>query len=69
MSVLRLSSRYRISIPRDLCQDLSLKPGQKMVCFTKNGIIYLLPSKPIQKLRGFIRGISNKNLRDKSDRI
>lgn len=65
-----ISTKYQVVIPKTIRQELHLKSGQKMTCIVKSGIIHLVPDTPLMKLRGFAAGrISNKNLRDKTDRL
>ena len=69
MAQVLISTKYQVVIPKDVRRDLRLKSGQKVVCIAKDGVIHLIPDKPLQSLRGFAKGISAKGLRDKTDRI
>jgi hypothetical protein len=44
-----------------------LKLGQKIVIIEKDGVIQLIPQKPISEMRGFIKGIDASQLRDEED--
>jgi hypothetical protein len=46
-----------------------LKPGQKIVIIEKDGVIHLIPQKPIKEMRGFLKGIDTSQLRDEEDRF
>ncbi len=35
----------------------------------KDGVVHLIPLKPIRTLRGIAKGVTTKNLRDESERI
>ena len=57
MSVVTLSSRYQIVIPRDVREQLDLRPGQKVHALAFKGRVELIPLEPIEAARGFVRGI------------
>lgn len=68
-----LSTKFQIVIPREVRRDLHLKPKQKFIVLTKNGIVQLVPKKSIGELKGFLAGQVTlkdalKDLRDKTDR-
>ena len=69
-----LSTKYQIVIPKEVRRDLHLKPKQKFVVLTKNGVVQLVPKKSIGELRGILEGRLTlkdalKDLRDKTDRF
>ena len=69
-----LSTKYQIVIPKEVRQSLHLKPRQKFVVLTKNGVVQLVPKKSIGELRGILEGKMSlkaalKDLRDKKDRF
>ena len=74
MSETTLSTKYQIVIPKDVRRDLHLKPKQKFVVLTRNGIVQLVPKKSIAEMRGILAGKMTlkdalKDLRDKTDRF
>ena len=48
--------------------DLGLEPGAKLTVVEKGGILYLVPERPIEEMRGIARGTRTKGLRTKKDR-
>ena len=64
MTVVTISSRYQIVIPRDVRERLELRPGQKVHALPFKGRVELIPLEPIEAARGFIRGIDTDVLRD-----
>jgi AbrB family looped-hinge helix DNA binding protein len=68
-SIVTISSKYRIVIPREVRKPLGLKPKQKLVVLEKSGMIYLVPDEPITRLRGLLRGMSVQGLRDERDKF
>ena len=68
METVTLSTKYQLVIPRDIRRRLELEPGTRLTVVEKGGILYLVPERPIQELRGIARGTSRKRLREKKDR-
>ena len=68
MQTVTLSTKYQLVIPRDIRNRLDLVPGAKLTVVEKGGILYLVPERPVEKLRGIARGTSRKGLREKKDR-
>ena len=68
MSVVTISSRYQIVIPRDVRERLDLRPGQKVQAIPFKGRVELIPLEPIEGARGFIRGIDTTVPRE-GDRV
>ena len=69
MDTVVVSSKYQIVIPQDVRKRIDLKPGQKIVVIEKDGVIHLIPQKPIKEMRGFLKGIDTSQLRDEEDRF
>ncbi len=68
MDTVTLSTKYQLVIPRDIRRRLELQPGARLTVIAKGGILYLVPERPIEELRGVARGTSRKGLREKKDR-
>ena len=69
MATVKVSSKYQIVIPQDVRERIELKPGQDVVIIEKDGVIHVIPIKPIKEMRGFAKGIDTTNLRDEEDRF
>ena len=69
MSQVLVSTKYQVVIPKEIRREMHIKSGQKVTCIAKNGVIYLIPDKPLTALRGFAKGISKKGLRERADRL
>lgn len=63
-----ISSKYQIVIPKDVREKLNLKSGQKMTVVIKGGLIYLIPEKPIESFKGFLKGMNMKDIRETKER-
>ena len=68
MTVVTISSRFQVVIPKDVRERLNLKPGQQVDAIPYRGRVELIPVEPIESLRGFLRGIDTRVPRD-GDRI
>jgi AbrB family looped-hinge helix DNA binding protein len=67
--VVTLSPKFQVVIPRKVREKLDLKPGQKIVVIEKDGVLHLIPQKPVKEMRGFAKGIDTCKLRDEEDRF
>ena len=69
MSQVLVSSKYQVVIPKEVRRQMSIRVGQKVVCIAKDGIIHLIPEKPLSALRGIAKGMPLKGFREKKDRL
>jgi len=68
MSVVTISPKYQIVIPREIREQLDLEPGQKVQAFAFENRIEFVPLRPAKALRGFLRGLDTTLERD-ADRL
>lgn len=64
MTVVKVSRKYQVVIPKDVRERLALKPGQKVEVFSLSGRVQLIPVEPMQELRGFLAGMPRNLYRD-----
>jgi len=57
MEMVIVSPKFQIVIPRAIRESLSIRPGQKVQVIRYGNRIELIPLRPIQEMRGFLRGI------------
>ena len=69
MTATTISPKYQVVIPKEVREQVNIRSGQRVTMVAKNGVIYIIPDMPIQKLKGTLKGLSQKGLRDKKDRI
>jgi len=69
MGVVTLSSKFQVVIPQDVREKLDWKPGQKIVVIEKDGVVHLIPQRPIREMRGFVKGVNTHKLRNEEDRF
>ncbi len=63
-----VSTKYQIVIPKEVRAQVQLRTGQTVQVIAKNGVITLVPERDLSALRGFLRGMETKNIREKKDR-
>jgi AbrB family looped-hinge helix DNA binding protein len=64
-----LSEQYQIPIPKEICDSLHLKAGQKFSIVFKDNLISLVPKPAIQDFRGILKGANTDDVRDRSERL
>ena len=69
MGVVTVSSKFQVVIPLDVREKMNLKPGQKVIVVEKDGVVHLIPEKPMKDLRGFVKGVTTDKLRHEEDRF
>jgi len=57
MDTVKISTKYQVVIPREVRKLLTIKPGQEVQVIPYENRIELIPVRPIQESRGFLRGI------------
>jgi AbrB family looped-hinge helix DNA binding protein len=66
MSMATLSSKYQISIPKDVREAMHLKPGQRIAFLRIGSTLKLVPVPDIGDLFGIAKGADTDNYRDRS---
>lgn len=68
MSVTTLSSKFQISIPKEIRESMKLKAGQRLAFIQSGKSIKLVPQPTIDDLFGIAKGANTENYRDRKDR-
>lgn len=68
METVTISPKFQVAIPKAIREKLGLLPGQKLQVIVVRGRIVLLPVRPARELRGLLRGLDARLMRDRSDR-
>ena len=63
-----LSSKYQISIPKEVRDSMGLKPGQKLAFLCIGKSVRLLPQPKLEDLLGIGKGGDPSNYRDRDTR-
>jgi len=69
MTTVTVSSKFQVVIPEDVRSRLKLQPGQKVIVIEKDGVVHMIPLKPVKETRGIARGITVQNVREELDRL
>jgi AbrB family looped-hinge helix DNA binding protein len=57
MTVVTVSPKYQVVIPRHIREALGIQPGQKVQAIEYEGRVEFIPVKRARDLRGFLRGM------------
>lgn len=68
MSIVTVSSKFQIVIPKSVRDHLEIQPAQKLQVLVHGKRIELLPIEQPQSLRGFLKGIDTTVQRE-PDRV
>lgn len=68
MSTATLSSKFQISVLKEVREALGLKPGQKLAFINTGTGIRLVPQPTMAELVGVMRGANTQGVRDRDDR-
>jgi len=60
----RVSSTYRITIPREVREMLGIRKGQIVTVLPVGGVIEIVPDQDLSALEGAFPGISLTNVRE-----
>jgi len=69
MALAVVSPKFQIVIPKEIRERLHLRPGQSVALIERDGLVTLVPQRPIAELRGMAHGMSCDGYRDETDRI
>lgn len=70
MATVKVSPKFQVVIPKEVREQLALKPGEKLHMYVFNGTVRLSRPRSIKELRGMAKGISWKDdYRDHSERF
>ncbi len=57
MDTVTVSPKFQVVITRRVRTSLGVKPGQKIKVILYNNRIEMIPLKPVEESRGFLKGI------------
>ncbi len=69
MGTVTISPKFQVVIPREIREQAGITSGQTVEVLVKDGIITLVPHRPLGELRGALRGADDSGLRDRADRL
>lgn len=68
MSVVTVSPKFQVVIPREIREALGLQPGQQVQALRYQNRVEFIPVRPMKLARGFLKGIDTEVPRD-GDRV
>jgi AbrB family looped-hinge helix DNA binding protein len=68
VNTVTLSPKFQVVIPHAVRDFLKLKPGQKLQVFALGDRIEIVPVKPMEEMRGFLKGM-NRDFEREPDRL
>lgn len=69
MNAVTLSSKFQLSIPKSIREEMHLQAGQKFAIIPKGDTIVLAPIRRLDQARGILKGADPRDYRDRSDRL
>lgn len=69
MSTAKLSSKFQISIPRQVREELHWQSGQEFVFIPKGKGVLIMPVPELSELAGIAKGANTQGFRDREDRF
>jgi AbrB family looped-hinge helix DNA binding protein len=63
-----VSTKFQVVIPKEVRQEIGLKSGQVLQIIAKGGVITMVPDQPISRMKGYLKGMKVRSLREKTDR-
>jgi AbrB family looped-hinge helix DNA binding protein len=67
-AIATVSSKFQISIPKEVRDHLGLRPGQRVAFIAKPEGFLLVPVPKREDLAGIARGANTEGYRDRNDR-
>ena len=64
-----ISSKFQVVIPKAARDTLKLRPQQKLTVLEKDGMLILIPQRPLKATRGIAAGAKTEQFREKKDRL
>ena len=68
-AIATVSSKFQISIPKEVRDHLALRPGQKVAFIAKPEGFLIVPVPKREDLAGIARGANTEGYRDRNDRF
>ncbi len=69
MDTVTVSPKFQVVIPSRIRNTLDVKPGQKVKVILYNNRIEMIPVRPVQESRGFLKGIDTSVEREAEERV
>jgi AbrB family looped-hinge helix DNA binding protein len=68
MRPVTISSKYQVVIPREIREQLNLRPGQKLAFIPYNGTLRVVIVPSIEEAYGMLKGLNTDDIREEDDK-
>lgn len=68
MTIVSISPKFQVVIPKSILEALKLKPGQKVQMIQYKGQIVMIPVRSIESMRGFLKDV-DATIEREADRV
>jgi AbrB family looped-hinge helix DNA binding protein len=68
MDSVTVSPKFQVVIPLAVRTRMNIRPGERLEVISLDDCIELVPIRPMQEMRGFLRGFDPSFQRDEDDR-
>ena len=68
MEAVKISPKFQVVIPKKVRESMQLRPGQQMQIIEYGNRVELIPTRNVESMRGFMKGINTEFKRD-DDRL
>ncbi|CBL46054.1 Transcriptional regulator AbrB family [gamma proteobacterium HdN1] len=68
MTTVTVSPKYQVVIPKEIRESMGIVSGQKVQIMSYQGRIEIIPLKPMEEMKGFLKGIDTSVVREE-DRV
>lgn len=69
MHIATISSKFQISVPKKIREQLHIKPGQQFIFVLRGECLELVPKRSMSDMKGILAGANTKNTRDRGERV
>lgn len=69
MEAVTVSPKFQIVIPRAVRERVHIRVGERLQVISFDDRIELVPIRPMHSMRGFLKGLDSRFVRDEADRV
>lgn len=69
MDTVTVSPKFQVVIPRAVREKMGIHPGERLEVITLDDRIELIPLRPMQEMKGFLKGLDPSFQHNEDDRI
>lgn len=68
MEAVTVSPKFQVVIPRAVRERVHIRAGERLQVISFDDRIELVPVRPMRSMRGFLKGLDSRFVRDEDDR-